>query len=77
MPKLMPKFARMTAGEVTALLAKYGFVLVSQKGSHQKWRNQITRRQVIVPQHQGRQLPIGTMKQLARGSGIPDEEWMR
>jgi predicted RNA binding protein YcfA (HicA-like mRNA interferase family) len=30
---------RMTAREVEAVLKRYGFDLVSQKGSHLKWRN--------------------------------------
>jgi predicted RNA binding protein YcfA (HicA-like mRNA interferase family) len=42
---------RMTAREVENLLKKHGFNLVSQKGSHQKWRNSETGLQVIVPAH--------------------------
>lgn len=30
---------RMNADEVENILQRYGFKLVSQKGSHRKWRN--------------------------------------
>ena len=52
----------------------HGFALVSQRGSHQKWRNDKTGKQVIVPYHKGKRLPIGTLKAIIEGSGIsPDE----
>ena len=66
---------RMTASEVISILGSHGFELVSQKGSHQKWRNPETRRQVIVPMHKGKDLPIGTLISIQRGSGIPDDVW--
>lgn len=52
---------RMTAREVEALLQRHGFVLISQKGSHRKGRRSEMRTQVIVPMHQGRTLPLGTL----------------
>lgn len=30
---------RMTGAELESLLQRYGFVLVSQRGSHAKWRH--------------------------------------
>jgi len=39
----------MTAREVAGILAEHGFVCVSQRGSHRKWRNEAQRLQVIVP----------------------------
>ncbi len=52
---MSPRLLRMTAREVEALLQKHGFRLVSQKGSHRKWRIPASGIQVIVPQHRGRQ----------------------
>jgi predicted RNA binding protein YcfA (HicA-like mRNA interferase family) len=63
------------AKEVTAILRKHGFALVSQKGSHQKWRNPETRKQLIVAYHKGKQLPEGTLKNIIKGSGVPQEDW--
>ncbi|MBM3943856.1 MAG: type II toxin-antitoxin system HicA family toxin [SAR202 cluster bacterium] len=51
----------LTSDEVVRVLRRHGFTRISQRGSHQKWRNQGTGRQVIVPYHRGRQLPLGTI----------------
>jgi predicted RNA binding protein YcfA (HicA-like mRNA interferase family) len=66
---------RMTAREVEAVLKRYGFDLVSQKGSHRKWRNSGNGLQVIVPEHRGRTLPIGTLRAILKGGEIPESEW--
>jgi predicted RNA binding protein YcfA (HicA-like mRNA interferase family) len=71
----MAKAPRLTARQVVAVLRAHGFALVSTKGSHQKWRQPETRRQVIVPDHRGKVLPIGTLRSMVRGSGIPDDQW--
>lgn len=69
------KIRQFTARELEKILAQYGFLLVSQKGSHRKWRNAITGPQVIVPSHSGRTLPIGTLRNIFANSGIPEQEW--
>ncbi|MBW4468034.1 MAG: type II toxin-antitoxin system HicA family toxin [Pegethrix bostrychoides GSE-TBD4-15B] len=45
----MPRDRRLNATEVEAILRRYGFTLISQKGSHRKWRNAEQKLQVIVP----------------------------
>jgi len=62
---------RMNADEVERILECYGFKLISQKGSHRKWRNLDRQLQVIVPYHKGRDLPIGTLRNIMTGAGIP------
>jgi len=37
--------------------------------------NASTGRQVIVASHRGRMLPLGTMKSIIEGSGIPRSAW--
>ncbi len=69
------KLARLKAGEIIKILHQHGFILVSQRGSHQKWRHPETGNQVIVPYHKGKQLPLGTLKSIIDGSGIPEEEF--
>lgn len=66
---------RLTADEVIALLRRYGFRLAGSSGSHQKWRHSGTGKQVIVPYHRGRTLPIGTMRAIIEGSGIEMDNW--
>lgn len=69
------KIRRFTAKEVERLLTKYGFELIAQKGSHRKWRNQNSGRQVIVPYHSGRTLPLGTLRNILINAEIPESEW--
>jgi predicted RNA binding protein YcfA (HicA-like mRNA interferase family) len=59
------------------MLAKHGFILISQKGSHRKWRHPFSGLQVIVPFHKGRDLPFGTLRQIMTNAEIPEEEWIR
>ncbi|MCC6590632.1 MAG: type II toxin-antitoxin system HicA family toxin [Bryobacterales bacterium] len=49
--------------------------MAGQSGSHQKWRNASTGKQVIVAYHRGRLLPLGTMRAIIDGSGIPRSAW--
>jgi predicted RNA binding protein YcfA (HicA-like mRNA interferase family) len=70
------KISRLKAAEVVNILQHHGFVLISQRGSHQKWRNHVTGKQVIVPIHKGKELPLGTLMSIIDGSGIPEKEFM-
>ena len=72
---MAPKQLRLKAQQVTKILQRHGFVLVSQRESHQKWRNPHTGKQVIVPYHKGKQLPLGTLISIIEGSGIPKEQF--
>jgi len=67
---------RLSADQVVAILKRHGFVLTGQSGSHQKWRNLSSGRQVIVPYHRGRVLPLGTMRSIIEGSGVPPATWV-
>ena len=69
------KIPRLKAAEVIEVLKKFGFIFVSQRGSHQKWRNPTTGKQVIVPSHKGKQLPLGTLKSIIDGSNIPADKF--
>ncbi|MBI2829556.1 MAG: type II toxin-antitoxin system HicA family toxin [Chloroflexi bacterium] len=67
------RLPRLRATEVTRILERHGFVFVSQRGSHQKWRNDEAGKQVIVPYHKGKQLPLGTLRSIIEGSGISEQ----
>jgi predicted RNA binding protein YcfA (HicA-like mRNA interferase family) len=71
----MTRIRRMKADEVERLLQNYGFELISQKGSHRKWRNTTKKIQVTVPYHKGRNLPLGTLRNILVTAMIPEEEW--
>ncbi|MBV8905929.1 MAG: type II toxin-antitoxin system HicA family toxin [Acidobacteriia bacterium] len=68
---------RLTADRILTILKRHGFHLAAQSGSHQKWRNAETGKQVIVAVHRGRVLPLGTMRAIIEGSGIARDEWTR
>jgi predicted RNA binding protein YcfA (HicA-like mRNA interferase family) len=65
----------LSAEQVEKILNRYGFELVSQKGSHRKWRNVDRRLQVIVPVHKGKDLPTGTLRNIMVNAAIPEKEW--
>lgn len=69
------RIRRMNAKQVEKILQKYGFDLISQKGSHKKWRNSERNLQVTVPYHQGRDFPIGTLRNILVNANIPTSEW--
>jgi len=68
---------RLTAAQIASVLKRHGFALVGQSGSHQKWRDPATSKQVIVAQHEGKVLPLGTMGSIIAGSGLPLNEWQK
>lgn len=74
MPRRIP---RLKASDIISILKQQGFTYISQHGSHQKWRNQDTGKQVIVPFHKGKDLPYGTIKSVIDGSGIPEEKFKK
>lgn len=61
---------RLTSKEIVRILLDNGFVLLSQKGSHQKWFNSQTDATTIVPCHGNNQLPIGTIYSIIRASKL-------
>jgi predicted RNA binding protein YcfA (HicA-like mRNA interferase family) len=68
---------RLTADQVISILRRNNFALAGSAGSHQKWRNVSTSKQVIVPYHRGRVLPLGTMKAIIEGSGTDPANWIK
>lgn len=58
-----------SAKDIIRALRQHDFVLIGQKGSHQKWRH-ANGRQVIVPTHGNKPIPIGTLKSIIEGSGL-------
>ena len=69
----MPK--RLTSREIISVLKDNGFVLLSQKGSHQKWHNAETGAITIVPCHGNDQIPIGTIHAIIRASKLDKQRF--
>ena len=74
---MTPRSRRMTVREVESILQRHGFLRISQKGSHRKWRNIKSGLQVIVPVHKGKQLPLGTLRNILNNAEIHEDEWKR
>ena len=67
----MPK--RLGSEEIIRVLQEHGFRLVSQKGSHCKYKLP-TGRIVVVP-HPRKELPIGTTRSIIRQSGLTPQDF--
>jgi predicted RNA binding protein YcfA (HicA-like mRNA interferase family) len=68
------RFPICNANEVIRVLRRNAFVKVGQKGSHQKWRHH-DGRQVIVPDHGNKPIPIGTLKSIVEGAKLTVDEF--
>lgn len=63
----MPKLRRLSGAEVIAILARFGFVLHAQRGSHAKLRRALpdgTAQTLTVPVHD--ELDTGTCRAILR-----------
>lgn len=59
----------MTSREIIKLLKQNGFELVSSNGSHQKFKNSLTKRIAIVPVH-SKDLKKGTEDSILKQAGL-------
>ncbi len=66
------KYPALTATEVVRRLEERGFVRVSQKGSHRKYKN--GSRIVIVPMHT--EIAKGTLKSILRQADLSLDEFL-
>jgi predicted RNA binding protein YcfA (HicA-like mRNA interferase family) len=62
---------RFSSDAFLRILTHHGFQLVSQKGSHAKYRDSLGHT-VIVP-HPRKDIPVGTVRSMIRQSGLPPE----
>ena len=67
----MPKL--YSSREIETVLKKFDFTLVSQKGSHGKFKNP-SGRIVILPMNR-KEIPAGTFRSILRQSGIDAKEF--
>jgi predicted RNA binding protein YcfA (HicA-like mRNA interferase family) len=69
----MPKL--LSSRQIIKVLENNGFVFVSQKGSHLKFRkNGIKRETVIVPAAK-KEIPVGTLHSIIRQSCLSKEDF--
>ncbi|MEK7209067.1 MAG: type II toxin-antitoxin system HicA family toxin [Patescibacteria group bacterium] len=70
----MPK--RYSSDEIIKVLSRRGFVFVSQKGSHTKFKNIGGSLVVIVPVNR-REIPVGTFRSIVRQSKLDATDFER
>ena len=68
------RFPTCNANDVIRVLRRAGFEQVGQKGSHLKWRHP-DGRQVIVPDHGSKPIPIGTLKSIIEGTKLSVDDF--
>ena len=56
------KYPILPPSTIIKVLSKFGFEKVSQKGSHDKYKNALTNRIYIIPMHQ--EIAKGTLKSI-------------
>lgn len=64
----MPKY-NFSPRKLIKLLQKNGFAFIRQNGSHAIFKNDQTKKKVIVPIH-SKDIPKGTLHAILRDSGI-------
>lgn len=69
---MSPHYPALSGAQMMSALQRYGFVQVSQKGSHVKMKG-TNGRIAIVPNH--KELAQGTMRSILRQAGLSDEEF--
>jgi len=67
----MPR--RLGSSEVIRVLLLHGFLPVSQRGSHSKYRNSAGR--IAIVPHPKKELPIGTTRSIIRQSGLSPKDF--
>jgi predicted RNA binding protein YcfA (HicA-like mRNA interferase family) len=69
----MPKL--FSSDEILQVLLKHGFVFVSQKGSHVKFRKTGTPTLTVIIPAERKQMPMGTFHSILRQSGLTKEDF--
>lgn len=71
----MTRRRRLKAREIRQILNINGFHKITQRGSHEKWRNPDTSAVVIVYENKGQPLPVGTLLSIIKGSLLSESKW--
>jgi mRNA interferase HicA len=60
----------MKSSDLIRLLKKEGWYVHSQKGSHKKFKHATKTGSVIVADHKGKEIPIGTLRAILKQVGL-------
>lgn len=68
------KYPILSSKKIVQVLVELGFYKVGQKGSHAKYKNEITNRICIIPMHY--EVARGTLKGILEQADIELEEFL-
>ena len=68
------KYPILPPSKIISVLTKLGFVKISQKGSHAKYKNYFTNRICIIPMHS--EVAKGTLKSILEQADISIENFL-
>lgn len=74
---MLPKLPRVSGEQTIAVLQRFGFEVIRQRGSHVILKKRISKAEEIgcvVPLH--RELAIGTLRSILRQARVSPEEFM-
>lgn len=69
----MPKL--YSSKQIIKALQYKGFIFVSQKGSHIKFRKTSQKTLVVIVPADRKEIPLGTFKSILRQSGLSEEDF--
>ncbi|MBA2563255.1 MAG: type II toxin-antitoxin system HicA family toxin [Chitinophagaceae bacterium] len=60
----------MKIKEIIKIIEKDGWFQVAQVGSHKQYKHANKKGKVTIPFHQGKDIPIGTLKSILKQAGL-------
>jgi predicted RNA binding protein YcfA (HicA-like mRNA interferase family) len=73
---MSPKLPRVDSRQLVQSLKQAGFEEQRQRGSHLHLRRASDGKRVTVPVHQGRTMPVGTLRAILRDADISVDEFL-
>lgn len=73
---MSPKLPRVSCRKLVRALERAGFEEQRQRGSHLHMRRASDGKRVTVPVHQGRAVPVGTLRAILRDADINVDEFL-
>ena len=68
------KYPILSPYDIIKTLSKFGFYKISQKGSHAKYKNDLTNKNFIIPMHS--EIAKGTLKSILEQADITIEDFL-
>ena len=73
---MSPKLPRVNCRQLVRALKRAGFEEQRQRGSHLHLRRASDGKRVTVPVHQGRTVPVGTLRAILRDADITVDRFL-